>query len=137
MALDLFSYGAQIYSLQERFPSIQRSTLVLATVSPTLAQLEGQITFAGDVILDVWEFLDFDSGAIRNYSYEIYIAGEQIAWYDPFEHLHIPELASTHPHHKHVQPDIKHHRIPAPGISFFEPNLPFLIAEIERTLLSR
>ncbi len=36
------------------------------------------------------------------------------------------------PHHKHIPPDIKHHRIPAPGLSFQQPNLPFLIEEIER-----
>jgi hypothetical protein len=45
-------------------------------------------------------------------------------------------LASTHPHHKHIFPDIKHHRVPAPGLSFDRPNLPVLIAEIERELLS-
>ncbi len=33
--------------------------------------------------------------------------------------------------HKHIHPDIKHHRIPAPGLSFIEPTLPFLIREIE------
>ena len=38
---------------------------------------------------------------------------------------------STHPHHKHIPPDIKHNRIPAPGLSFDEPNLPFLIREVE------
>ncbi len=38
---------------------------------------------------------------------------------------------STHPHHKHVPPDIKHNRIPAPGLSFTQINLPFLIREIE------
>lgn len=46
---------------------------------------------------------------------------------------HIPELASTHPHHKHIQPNIKHNRVPAPGLSFDQPNLPFLIQEIEQT----
>lgn len=35
------------------------------------------------------------------------------------------------PHHKHIPPDIKHNRIPAPGLSFSQPNLPFIIAEIE------
>jgi hypothetical protein len=34
------------------------------------------------------------------------------------------------PHHKHVPPDIKHNRIPAPNLSFERPNLPVLIAEI-------
>jgi hypothetical protein len=46
-------------------------------------------------------------------------------------HPHIPELQSTHPHHKHVPPEIKHNRIPAPGIAFDRPNLPYLIAEVE------
>lgn len=42
---------------------------------------------------------------------------------------------TLHPHHKHVPPDIKHHRIPAPGLSFDRPNIPRLIEEIERELL--
>ncbi len=35
------------------------------------------------------------------------------------------------PHHKHTPPDIKHHRIPAPNMSFTQPNLPALIQEID------
>jgi hypothetical protein len=42
-----------------------------------------------------------------------------------------PALQSTHPHHKHTPPDIKHHRSPAPTMSFARPNLPILIKEIE------
>jgi len=34
------------------------------------------------------------------------------------------------PHHKHIPPDSKHHRIPAPDLGFAEPNLPFLIREV-------
>lgn len=132
---DFYAYGQLIYALQERYPSIQGSTLVLVTIGSTLAKLEGQVTFAGNVILDVWELIDFEAGRIRNYSYEIYQAGTKIAWYDPFEHPHIPELASTHPHHKHILPDLKHHRVPAPGLSFSHPNLPLLIQEIERDIL--
>ncbi|MEI2690767.1 MAG: hypothetical protein V9H69_14070 [Anaerolineae bacterium] len=30
--------------------------------------------------------------------------------------------------------DIKHHRVPAPGMSFDKPNLPFLLAELEHLL---
>jgi hypothetical protein len=48
-----------------------------------------------------------------------------------------PSLASTHPHHKHVPPNIKRNRIPAPGLSFVQPNLPFLIEEIETNLLPK
>jgi len=72
--------------------------LVLATIGPTLAKLEGQVIFENDVVLDVWELVDFAAGQIRNYSYEIYQSGKKIAWYDPFEHPHIAELASTYPH---------------------------------------
>ena len=132
---DFHTYGKLIYSLQERYPSVRRSTLVLATIGSTLAKLEGQVIFEGDVVLDVWELVDFAAGQIRNYSYEIYQAGEKIAWYDPFEHPHIAELAGTYPHHKHIPPDLKHNRIPAPGISFKQPNLPTLIEEIEREIL--
>ena len=92
------------------------------------------MTFEGEVILDVWELLDFEARRLRSYSYEIYRAGEKIAWYDPFEHPHIPELASTSPHHKHIGPDIKHHRVPAPGLSFEAPNLPLLIEDIVREM---
>jgi hypothetical protein len=35
------------------------------------------------------------------------------------------------PHHKHIPPDIKHNRIPAPSVSLEHPNLPGLIQEIE------
>jgi hypothetical protein len=44
---DFQTYGALVYSLQERYPSIQRSTLVLATIGPTLAKLEGQLRSQG------------------------------------------------------------------------------------------
>jgi len=45
-------------------------------------------------------------------------------------------IYTLHPHHKHIPPEIKHHRIPAPGLSFDQPNLPQLIEEIERTFLT-
>jgi hypothetical protein len=133
---DFEAYSELVYALPERYSSIHHSTLVLVPIGVKLAKLEGQITFAREIVLDVWELVDLDAGRILNYSYEIYRADEKISWYDPFEHPNIPELAPTHPHHKHILPDIKHHRVPAPGISFEHPNLPFLIAEIERELLA-
>jgi hypothetical protein len=39
-------------------------------------------------------------------------------------------LAYADPHHKHIPPDIKHHRIPAPDLSFTRPNLQLLVEEI-------
>jgi hypothetical protein len=71
---------------------------------------------------------------IQRYGYEVWRGGEKLYWYDPQPHPNEPALASTHPHHKHVPPDIKRHRIPAPGLRFDDPNLPQLIDEIERQL---
>ena len=65
------------------------------------------------------------------------MGGEKLYWYDPQPHSNDPTLTSTAPHHKHVPPDIKHHRIPAPGLSFDRANLPLLIEEVERIAASR
>jgi hypothetical protein len=65
--------------------------------------------------------------------YERFIYTVQLD-YDPQPHPNDPSLASTHPDHKHVPSDIKHNRIPAPGLSFTQPNLPLLIREIEQLL---
>lgn len=60
---------------------------------------------------------------------------DKLYWYDSWPHPNDPSLAETFPHHKHIPPNIKTHRVPAPGLSFGEPNLPFLIEEIQRELL--
>jgi len=60
------------------------------------------------------------------------LVGELALANDSQPHPNDPTLASTHPHHKHIPPDIKHHRIPTLDLSFVQPNLPFLIAELER-----
>jgi len=97
------------------------------------------LTFTGDIRLEVAEIVDFDSGYLEivQYGYTAYRGDKQIYWYDPQPHPNDPTLASSHPHHKHIPPDIKHHRIPAPDLSFTHPNLPFLVEEIERELLSQ
>ena len=51
---DFQTYGELVYTLAERYPSIRYSTLILASIGPTLAKLEGQETFVGDIVLDVW-----------------------------------------------------------------------------------
>lgn len=56
---------------------------------------------------------------------------EKLYWYDSQAHPDDSTLASTHPHHKHIPPDIKHHRVPAPGLSFMAPNLLQMIREVE------
>jgi hypothetical protein len=77
------------------------------------------------------EEVDFDVNLIISYGYEVYRGEERLFWYDDFPHPNDSTLASTLPHHKHIPPDIKHNRIPAPNLSFDRPNLPALIEEIE------
>ena len=79
--------------------------------------------------------LESRSIVIEFYGYEVWRKDIKLYWYDSQAHPNDPTLASTHPHHKHVAPDIKHNRVPAPAVSFTQPNLPFLIAEIEQMLL--
>lgn len=134
----LVAYEHFIYSLQESYPTIHRSTLVVIRRGPLAAHLMGEIEFAYEIKLVGDEQLLFiDSpGEIQHYGYEVWRGDEKLYWYDSQPHPNNPLLASTHPHHKHIRPDIKHNRIPAPGLSFRRPNIPFLISEIESTLLS-
>lgn len=128
-------YERFIYSLSQRYPSIQRSTLVVVRRGATIAVLHGELEFVGGMRLIIREKLSFSQspGEIKGYGYEVWWGNEQLYWYDSQPHPNEPTLASTDPHHKHVPPDIKHNRVPAPGMSFREPNLPFLLAEIEQS----
>ncbi len=127
-------YCLLIANLPDRFSSIQSSTLTAYTIGPHTAEVTGQLIFATGYVLGVWELLDLSTRTIYSYSYELDHAGKRVWWYDPTGHPGDPTLAATHPHHKHIPPDIKHHRIPAPELSFTKPNLPSLIQEIERLL---
>ena len=136
MPLQLEEYEQLIYSLPETFPAIRHSTLTLIRLEPPTAIVKGEVYFSDDVFLRALQVLDFDDGSIQKYSYEVYRDDEKLYWYDSWPHPHILELASTEPHHKHVPPDIKHNRVPAPGLSLKRPNLPFVIQEIVDLLLS-
>jgi hypothetical protein len=136
MLPDLPAYERFIYSLQQSYPSILHSTLVIVRHGATFAELTGVITFENGITMEVWEDLNFAKRSIQGYSYAINKGGQRLYWYDPQPHPNDPSLASTHPHHKHVQPEIKRHRVPAPGLRFDQPNLPFLIEEIERNMLA-
>lgn len=115
--------------------SVLRSTLSVWSVSPYTGIAEGEISFSSGFRLRILEELDFAAALITAYSYEAYEHAEKLYWYDDFPHPNDPDLAASHPHHKHIPPDIKHHRVPAPELSFSEPNLPFLIGEIEQLLV--
>ena len=150
------AYQAFVHTLGERFPGIRYSTLVYIPSGKFFGRVEGILSFELSVVLCVLEYLNFELGVIEGYGYEAsralaepdgpefpgaaeycqasYPHKEKLYWYDSFPHPNDPALAATDPHHKHVPPDIKHHRIPAPDLSFTRPNLPFLIREIEQML---
>ena len=132
---DLASYSAFVYALRERHPFVAGSTLTLASIGATLAKLEGRIECQGGIHLEVWELIDFAARRIRTYSYEVYRGGEKVCWYDAWEHPEIPALASTYPHHKHLPPDLRNNRVPAPGIGFDAPNLDVVLADVRRDWL--
>lgn len=136
MLTSLQAYSRFIYTLPDHYPTIHHSTLVLAPMGATVASLHGELQFADEIVLRVVEELDFFAQRIDYYSYSVNRQGERLYWYDPQPHPNIPQLQSTHPHHKHLPPNIKHNRVPAPGISFTEPNLPYLLQEIEQTFFS-
>ena len=126
----LASYSRYVAELLNR-PTVERSTVSVWSESPYTRTAEGEVCFTNDIRLRMREELDFDAGLITAYGYEVYRSNQRLYWYDDFPHPNDPTLASTHPHHKHTPPNIKRHRVPAPGISFTHPNLPTLISEIE------
>jgi len=89
MQWSLDSYEDLIYRIRDFSPHILFTTLVLQRRGKLAGLLKGEIVFANNLALTVYENLNF------------------------------------------LFPDIKHHRIPASGLSFNEPNLPLLIREIE------
>ena len=133
----LRDYEEFVYTLKQRFPSVERSTLVVMQRGKRMATLEGEITFVQGYRITLKERLSFDEGVIviEDYGYELWQERDKITWYDAQPHPDDPALVSTHPHHKHIPPEINHHRIPAPNMSFTQPNLPALVREIEELLL--
>lgn len=126
-------YEEFIYTLPQAYPSIQVSTLVVVRRGALQSTVTGDLIFANRYKLAIRERVSAEFGvvALERYSYEGWHELEILYWYDSQPHPDNPTLASTHPHHKHIPPDIKHNRIPAPELSFTRPNVPFLIGEIE------
>ncbi len=111
--------------------TVERSTVAVWSDSPYTGTAEGEVSFSNGYRLRMREELDFEAGLITSYGYEVYRGEERLYWYDDFPHPNDPTLTSTFPHHKHVQPNIKDNRIPAPEMSFTRPNLSVLVREIE------
>jgi len=126
----IVEYEEFIYDLPNNYSAIKFSTLVLKRFGNSVAEVSGTIFFKKNVKLIVKELIDFRSELIKTYSYAVNITGEKQYWYDDQPHPNIPSLQSTHPHHKHIQPNIKHNRIPAKNLSFNKENISFIINEI-------
>jgi hypothetical protein len=132
-------YELFVYSLAQQFPSVRYSTLAFVRLGVSLARVAGEVHFEGAYRLVVRQRIVFDRlpAVIDAYGYEVWRGDTKLYWYDSQPHPGDQALQATHPHHKHVAPDTKHHRIPAPNMAFVYPNLPALIAEIEATLGQR
>jgi hypothetical protein len=130
-------YELFLYTLAEQFPSVRSSRLVFIRRGATLARVTGELQFEHGIKLVVRERVLYNNLplTIHWYGYEVWQNDEKLYWYDSQPHPNDPTLASTHPHHKHIPPDIKHNRIPAPIMSFTHPNLPELIFEIEQLIV--
>jgi len=126
----LSDYSYFVTDLLDR-PNVKSTTVAVWSDSPYTGVTEGEVFFTNGLRLRIREEVDFDAGIIISYGYEVYRGEDRLFWYDDFPHSNDPALASTMPHHKHIPPDIKHNRIPAPKMSFDRPNLPMLIQEIE------
>lgn len=128
------AYSQAIYAFLDSSVTVRRHTVRIYSRGAQVGVLEGQIEFERELVLRVFERLDFARQRILAYSYEVWQGQQQLYWYDPQEHPANAALAGSFPHHKHVPPDIKHHRIPAPELSFTQPNIPALVEEVERLL---
>ena len=126
----LSAYGQFVAELLDD-PAVEGSTVSVWSDSPYTGIAEGEVVFASGLRLRIREELDFASGLIASYGYEVYRNEERLYWYDDFPHPEDPSLASTFPHHKHVPPNLRRNRVPAPGLSFERPNLPLVLQEIK------
>jgi len=124
-------YARQIFFLLADRATIESHTVAIYTTSQTIGITQGHVVFRSGHVLRVFEQVDFVVHRIVRYFYELTYEGEPLWWYDSMPHPDALELQSTHPHHKHIPPGIKRHRIAAAEMSFTRPNLPVLIDKVE------
>ncbi len=131
-------YELFLYTITEQFSAVRRSTVTFVRMGATLARVAGELHLDEDIRIVIRERLLLHRSPISMdwYGYEIWKGRDKLYWYDSQPHPKDPTLRSSHPHHKHIPPDIKHNRIPAPNMSFDRPNLPFLIEEAASLLHS-
>lgn len=132
-------YELFLYTIVENFPSVRHSTLNFIRKGTSLARVSGELSFEHEIRLVVRERILYDRlpAIIDWYGYEVWQSNKKLFWYDSQPHPNDPNLQSTHPHHKHIPPDIKHNRIPASKMSFIRPNITRLIHEIETLIRTK
>lgn len=130
-------YELFLYALPNQFPTIRRSTIIITRRGRSLARVSGELYFDHGIRLVVRERILYDRlpAVVDEYGYGVWRGNDRLYWYDSQPHPGDQSLQPTHPHHKHVPPNIKHNRIPAPGLGFDTPNLPILIREVEHLLV--
>ncbi len=126
----LEAYSRYVAGLIDRF-GVKRSTVTVWSISKYMGVVEGEMFLEEGYRLRIREEIDCAAGLIVSYGYEVYRGDKRLYWYDDFPHPNDPGLAETYPHHKHVPPNIKRNRVPAPNIKFERPNLAELLKEIE------
>ena len=78
-------YELYLYTLLERFPSIDRSTVTLVRRGATLGRVAGEIWFAEGFRAVIRERLVWRRLPVKLdwYGYEIWRRDEKLCWYDP------------------------------------------------------
>ena len=76
----LIEYEEFIYGLQQQFPSILYSTLLVVRRGVGTLQVRGEIIFSGGMRLTVAERLMLDAGMLRivSYGYEVWRSAEKL-----------------------------------------------------------
>lgn len=69
--LTRIGYEQLVYTLPSRYSSIQLSTLVVVPPGLDVAEVTGLVALGNDVVLCVYELIDFHEGAIEAYRYEV------------------------------------------------------------------
>jgi hypothetical protein len=132
----LRDYEEFVYTLPQNLTVIRSSSLVVIRRGKRVATLQGELTFAYGYRIVIRERLSYDDAVeIAGYGYELWHNAEKIALYDSQPHPDDPTLARSYPHHKHIPPNIKRNRIPAPQMSLLNPTCRYSFKRLKTSLM--